>query len=105
MAGHTPGPWEIRDDIPYSVDGALIYSAAAGGKYGETICRIDNKHWPRAAENMALIKSAPDLARQLSEARKALDLLGGALAGHDHQWTPEERKAYERAMMGASAPV
>lgn len=27
-----------------------------------------------------------------------IDMLGSALADHDHQWTNEERKAYERAI-------
>lgn len=29
---------------------------------------------------------------------KALDKLGLALADHNHQWTDEERRLYERAM-------
>jgi hypothetical protein len=72
MAGHTPGPWAIRDDLPHTIDGALIYSTAAGGVYGETICRIGNKHWPRATENMDLIVAAPELEAQIDRLAKCI---------------------------------
>lgn len=34
----------------------------------------------------------------IEDLRSALDLLGLALTFHHHQWTPQERKAYETAM-------
>jgi hypothetical protein len=35
---------------------------------------------------------------QKAEVLSALDALGLALAGHDHQWTDEERRLYEHAV-------
>lgn len=32
---------------------------------------------------------------------KALDVLGLALVDHNHQWTPEERQLYEKAVVEA----
>jgi hypothetical protein len=37
-------------------------------------------------------------AEQKNLAKTAINLLGIALAGHDHQWTSDERSAYEQAM-------
>lgn len=36
---------------------------------------------------------------------KALDALGLALVNHGHQWTPEERSLYERAVRTAKKVV
>ncbi len=37
----------------------------------------------------------PEESRQV---RDALDLMGKALADHQHQWTNEERSRYEKAV-------
>lgn len=43
------------------------------------------------------IETNLDMSQRIKLAR-ALDMLGGALADHGHQWTDGERSAYEDAM-------
>lgn len=38
------------------------------------------------------------LASDAGEAARALDMLALALAAHDHEWSTEEREAYEGAI-------
>jgi len=53
---------------------------------------------PKTAAAEELIR----LRQFKASAMRALDMLGVALAGHNHTWTPDERKAYEDATAGAS---
>ena len=48
-------------------------------------------------DDIAVLAAAMRLHAKKDEILKAVDLLGVALADHDHQWTAEERAAYETA--------
>lgn len=51
--------------------------------------------------NTSRIELHVDADVDLSQRRtiaEALDILGVALAGHHHQWTPQEREAYDAAV-------
>jgi len=53
---------------------------------------------PRVTDDGVVVHNSYD-GRETGEAcRKAIDLLGKALAGHGHTWTDEERDAYEHAI-------
>lgn len=43
-------------------------------------------------------RRAKPQAAEIARLREALDLLGVALVGHGHTWSPEERTAYDRAV-------
>jgi hypothetical protein len=76
------GPWELRSDLPYSLDGAVIFSGRAEKNY--TICRIGNAKWPKMPENIAFIigakKLVPDLATALLAALDRVEELEDKLA-------------------------
>lgn len=55
---------------------------------------------PRTLEDGELIVHNSYDRRETGEVcRKALDLLGAALADHGHTWTPEQRDAYDHALL------
>lgn len=55
---------------------------------------------PRVLEDGDLVVHNSYDGREIGEVcAKALDLLGKALADHDHEWSGEEREAYEHALL------
>jgi len=54
--------------------------------------------WAFPGEDDRVVHMSYD-GREVGEVcRKALDILGGALADHHHEWTAEERTAFEHAI-------
>lgn len=49
-------------------------------------------------EGSVVVHIAYDRRETGEVCRRALDLLGTALAGHNHTWTDQEREAYEHAI-------
>ena len=78
-AKHTPGPWELRPDLPYSTQGWVVFSGR--GENNRTICRLPYGHTIPAVEteasrtntaNADLIARAPILLADNARLRAAL---------------------------------
>jgi len=78
-AKHTPGPWELRLDLPYSMQGWVVFSGR--GENNRTICRLPHGRTIPADEtdasrtntaNAELIARAPTLLADNARLRAAL---------------------------------
>ncbi len=92
----TAGPWESRQDLPYTIEGSLIFS----GRFekNRTICWFKND-WPETQRNRDFIEHArtdvPALCDELEATRRELDEARRAEAA-DYQYEHE----YKRLLAG-----
>ncbi len=82
-AAATQGEWEIRDNIPYTIDGRVIFTGR--GKDNKTIARFmeDMRAFPESLANIELIAFAANnilsFADKIDELQSALDDANGQL--------------------------
>jgi hypothetical protein len=60
---HTPGPWEIRNDLPYTSHGKVIFHGYH--EDNRTICRLREGTEQEREANARLIATAPELLEAL----------------------------------------
>ena len=99
MSDFTPGPWEIRRDIPYST-GLVVFHDRF--EKNVTVCRIWHSRPEMQQANASLIASAPNLYAAL---RAIFDELNDRYDGAPDSrvlWMGEHITRIQRALAKAS---
>ena len=100
IAKHTPAPWKIRSDVPYT-DGRVVFHGH--WKENVTICRLRHEDKDTQQANAHLIAAAPEL---LEAAKEIVELAylsdrGGIVEFRPHEFD-DLKAAIARAEGGQS---